>query len=316
MKLNMKTLERNLTQWLAAVIFAFGLQILARLIQWSLVAVFLFSIAPATGTAAWQPTQPVEIIVPEAPGSSADHTARLIQKIVAENKLMPQPLVVTNEPVNFATEGLKSNMHQLVVTFNVPNPAAIAEDFNWKILAPIRTIALDDEFVLWVHTDSPYHSLDDYLRAARTTPRKFKIGETGSKAEVKLVTKALEQAAKVKFDYVAKKSGHDAAHALATKQVDAIVNNSAETFAFWRAGKVRPLAVYNYQRASYRKNGILSWNDISTIKEQDYDDVEYRDTGYQMLRGIFAAPGISEEARHYYAEVMKKVTEAPEWKEF
>jgi len=35
-----------------------------------------------------------------------------------------------------------------------------------------------------------------------------------------------------------------------------------------------------------------------------------------MLRGIFAAPGITKEQQDFYVDVLKKVTETPEWKKY
>jgi tripartite-type tricarboxylate transporter receptor subunit TctC len=35
-----------------------------------------------------------------------------------------------------------------------------------------------------------------------------------------------------------------------------------------------------------------------------------------MLRGIFAAPGITKEQQEFYVNVMKKVTETPEWQKY
>ena len=46
------------------------------------------------------------------------------------------------------------------------------------------------------------------------------------------------------------------------------------------------------------------------MKEQGYD-IEYL-----MLRGIFGAPGIPKEAQEWYVQVLKKVTETPEWHAF
>ena len=35
-----------------------------------------------------------------------------------------------------------------------------------------------------------------------------------------------------------------------------------------------------------------------------------------MLRGIFMAPGVTQEQVDYYVDVLKKVRELPEWKKF
>jgi putative tricarboxylic transport membrane protein len=53
-----------------------------------------------------------------------------------------------------------------------------------------------------------------------------------------------------------------------------------------------------------------SWNSIPTCKEAGVP------TDYVMLRGIFMAPGVTAEQQGYYADLMKKVRETPDWKEF
>lgn len=46
---------------------------------------------------AWEPTKPVEFIVPAGTGGGADQMARFIQGVVAKNKLSPQPFIVVNK---------------------------------------------------------------------------------------------------------------------------------------------------------------------------------------------------------------------------
>ena len=53
------------------------------------------------------------------------------------------------------------------------------------------------------------------------------------------------------------------------------------------------------------------WDTIPTMKESSGVDLSYL-----MLRGIFAAPGITKEQQEYYINVMKKVTETPEWTKY
>ena len=52
---------------------------------------------------AWEPTKPVEFVVPAGTGGGADQMARFIQGIVAKNKLMAQPLAVDPYTENRAT---------------------------------------------------------------------------------------------------------------------------------------------------------------------------------------------------------------------
>ncbi len=53
----------------------------------------------------------------------------------------------------------------------------------------------------------------------------------------------------------------------------------------------------------------MSWNDIPTCKESGLP-VEYL-----MLRGIFMPAGVSQEQVDYYVDLFKKVRETPEWKD-
>jgi tripartite-type tricarboxylate transporter receptor subunit TctC len=54
----------------------------------------------------------------------------------------------------------------------------------------------------------------------------------------------------------------------------------------------------------------LAWGDIPTCKSQGLN------VDYQMLRGIFMAPGVSKDQVDFFVAMLKKVRETPEWKEF
>ena len=47
--------------------------------------------------AAWEPSKPVEFVVPAGTGGGADQMARFIQGVVAKNQLMKQPIIVVNK---------------------------------------------------------------------------------------------------------------------------------------------------------------------------------------------------------------------------
>ena len=56
------------------------------------------AVLPATsGAQKWEPTKPVEFIIPAGTGGGADQMARLIQGIVAKHNLMKQSLVPVNK---------------------------------------------------------------------------------------------------------------------------------------------------------------------------------------------------------------------------
>jgi putative tricarboxylic transport membrane protein len=269
--------------------------------------------------AAWQPTRPVEFIVPAGTGGGADQMARVVQGIITKHNLMPTSMVVINKSGGAGGEGFldvkgsRGNPHKIVITLSnlFTTPLATGIPFNWKDLTPVAMLALD-EFVLWVNADSPYQKAQDYVAAIKSgDPGKLKMGGTGSKQEDQIITVALEKAAGQKMTYIPYKGGGEVAVQLVGGHVDSTVNNPIEAVAQWRAGKVRPLCVFDAQQLPIKDKiaGDMAWSDIPTCKSQGVD-VEY-----VMLRGIFMAPGVTKEQTDYYVDLFKKVRETPEWKQ-
>ena len=272
-----------------------------------------------TPAAAWEPTKPVEFVVPAGTGGG-DQMARMIQGIVQKHSLMKQPLVVVNKSGGagaegfLAVKGAPGDPHKIIITLSnlFTTPLATGVPFNWKDMTPVAMLALD-EFVLWVHAETPYKSAKDYVAAIKgAAPSTFKMAGTGSKQEDQIITAAIEQLTGAKFIYVPFKGGGDVAVQLVGKHVDSTVNNPIEAVSQWRAGALRPLCVFDAQRIAFKEKmaGDMSWNDIPPCKEQGLD------IDYVMLRGIFMAPGVKKDEVDYYIEVFKKVRETPEWKDF
>jgi len=276
------------------------------------------AVAPAA-FAAWEPTKPVEFVVPAGTGGGADQMARLMQGVITKHKLMKQSLMVVNKSGGAGAEGFlavkeaKGDPHKIIITLSnlFTTPLATGVPFNWKDLTPVAMLALD-QFVLWVNAESPYKNAKEYLDAAKgASPNKI-MGGTGSKQEDQIITVAIEKSAGVKFTYVPFKGGGDVAVQLVGKHVDSTVNNPIEAVAQWRGGKLRPLCVFDDTRMPY-KNKVtetMSWNDIPTCKESGVP------MDYVMLRGIFMPGGVSKDQVDYYVDLFKKVRETPEWKKF
>lgn len=279
-------------------------------------ALVIASAVPSS--AAWEPTRPVEIIVPAGTGGGADQMARVIQGIISKHGLMKQSIVVINKAGGAGGEGFldvkgsRGNPHKLVITLSnlFTTPLGTGIPFNWKELTPVAMMALD-EFVLWVNAEKPYKTVKDYIDdVKKAPPGQFKMGGTGSKQEDQIITVAVEKAAGVKFTYIPFRGGGEVAVQLVGNHVNSTVNNPIEAVAQWRADKVRPLCVFDGKPLAYPDKiaGDKAWADIPTCKSQGLD------MEYLMLRGIFMPPGVSKEAVDYYVELLKKVRETPEWK--
>jgi len=274
----------------------------------------------ATAATAWEPSKPVEFVVPAGTGGGADQMARFIQGVVAKNKLMNQPIVVVNKSGGAGAEGFldvkadKGNPHKIIITLSnlFTTPLATGVPFNWRDLTPVSMMALD-QFVLWVNEESPYKTPKDFFDALKSGPdRSLKMGGTGSKQEDQIITVMLEKAAGKKMTYVPYKGGGEVAVQLVGKHVDATVNNPIEAESHWRAGKLRALCVFDAKKLPYtdKVTATQSWGDLPTCSSAGLP------AEYVMLRGIFMAPGVTAEQTKFYVDLMAKVRALPEWQEF
>src|SRR5690606_18425110 len=269
---------------------------------------------------AWEPSKTVEFIVPAGTGGGADQMARLIDGIIKKHKLMSQPMVVINKSGGAGAEGFrevkgaKGDPHKIIITLSnvLTTPLATGVPCNWKDLTPASMMALD-QFVLWVNKDNPANTAKENIDAAnKAGPGRRTVGGTGSKQEDQIITVGLEQQTGTKFTYIPFKGGGTVATQLVGGHVDSSVNNPAEAVAQWRGGNLKPLCVFDDERMPYKEviaDG-KSWADIPTCKESGVE------MDYLMLRGIMMPGGVTDEQVKYYVDLLAKVRETQEWKDY
>jgi len=265
---------------------------------------------------AWEPTKPIEFVIPAGTGGGADQMARLIAGIADKNKLSPRPLLAVNKSGGAGAEGFlyvkekKGDPHVIVITLSnlFTTPLHTGVPFNWKDLTPVARLALD-EFILWVNAETPYKTAKEYVAAVKERSQggnRLKMGGTGSAQEDQIITIQMEQALGVKFTYVPFKGGGEVCVNLVGKHIDSTVNNPIECASHWKAGRVRPLAVFDTARIP-----IGNWKEILTVKEALGVDIHYL-----MLRGIFGAPEMPKDALQWYVEFLKKVYDTADFKKY
>src|SRR5436309_3932702 len=263
--------------------------------------------------AAWEPAKPIELVVPAGTGGGADQMARLIAGLAEKHKLSPKPLIVVNKSGGAGAEGFlhvkgkKGDAHTLVITLSniFTTPLHTGIPFSWKEMTPVARMALD-EFILWVNAETPYKTAREYLAAVKEKGGTMKMGGTGSAQEDQIITILLEQSQGAKFIYVPFKGGGEVCVNLVGKHVDSTVNNPIECVSHWKAGRVRPLAVFDAARIP-----VPEWKDIPTVKEALGTDITYL-----MLRGVFGPPDMPKEALAWYQDLLKKVADTPEFKDY
>ena len=256
--------------------------------------------------AAW-PNKPVEFVIPAGVGGGADQYARFLIGLNVKNSYISQPILPVNLDGGAGAVAMQSvlrqkgNNYEMMITLNsfITTPLFQNLPFTFRDFTPIALLALDN-FPLWVHKDSPYKTLNDFLAAARE--KSISVCGTGSKQEDEIVFRAIEKLGKTKpFKYVPFKGGGEVAQNLVGKHCEATVNQVSEAGSFYPE-YLRPLVVFQDKRLE-----IPGYENIPTGKEAGLD------FSYEMMRAIFAPPGISKEARDGMVELFRKISDDKDW---
>jgi tripartite-type tricarboxylate transporter receptor subunit TctC len=139
------------------------------------------------------------------------------------------------------------------------------------------------------------------------------MGGSQSKDTDQTLASMISTATGAKFTYIPFKSGGEAAVQLAGGHIDANVNNPNENLGQWKASMIRPLCIFSSERMAPgpKVTKDMGWSDIPTCKESGIPI-----STYQMPRTVWLPAGAPADAAAYYAGVLTKVRETPEWKAY
>jgi Uncharacterized protein conserved in bacteria len=274
----------------------------------------------ASAAQAWKPSKPIEFVVTSAAGGGTDNFARVVQSAIAKHNLIDQPIIVTNKGGGSGAEGYvyargaAGDPHKVIFGTNnaylLPYVAKVG--FDRSTLTPVAVMALD-EFLLWVNANSEFKTAKDYIEAVRAKPETFKMGGSQSKDTDQTLVSMIEHAAGVKFIYVPFNGGGAAAVQLAGGHIDSNTNNPNENIGQWKAGQVRPLCVFSSERLPEgpKVYDNIGWSDIPLCKDEGIPIDRF-----QMPRTVWLPANVPADVVAFYVDVLKKVSETPEWKEY
>jgi putative tricarboxylic transport membrane protein len=276
------------------------------------VALSLGALAIAAAPAAAQryPNRPIDLIIPYAPGGGSGITGEVMKKIITDEKLSPQPISITYKPGASGQLGWtylaahKGNAHMIATAtqsfsygFVLKQMQVGPQDFT-----PIAMMLVDTQLMV-ASPQSGYKTMQDIINASRKSPGSIKVGGTGSAGSDANLLAMIENAAKIKLNYIPFKSGGEVNAAILGGHVDAALGNPNELAGYVEAGKLVPLVVFSDDRVPGLKN-------VPTMKQAGYDVVS------RSTRGVVAPAGIKPNEEQFLVEMMKKVTQSKEWKEY
>lgn len=256
------------------------------------------------------PTKDMKIIVQTGVGGGTDLFARTVVDIIKKNNLVSVPIMVENMQGGsgaVALEYLKNKkMGDNYTLFAIPGGGILSNVsrgvISWDDFHQVAIMGLDQR-MLTVAASSKYQNIEQVVEAAKKAPKKLSVGVVAIGGASHLATALLENKAGIEFTVIPFKSGGEAITNLLGGNVDLVFEGMETIGELHRGGKVRPLAVASDKR-------LESLPDVPTLKEKGIQ-VEY-----QLARGFAMMRGVSEDAALYWEDVLKKVTQTPEWKDY
>lgn len=259
----------------------------------------------------WKPSKDVEFVVPFGLGGGADLMARVIHKIIVEEKLVPVPIAIVNKPggggaagIGYVAASRKADPHTLILINGSTQitPILNPQAKTLTEVRPVMNMMLDD-FLLFVRADAPWKSAADFVKDAKARPAKSVAFSTGGTTDVMAVT-VLSKATGVQYNTVSFNSGGEALTALLGGHVQASMGNPLEFMGQLQGGKVRALGVVRDRR-------FPGLEDVPTFQEQGI-----KTPNFQMWRGIAIPKDAPDAARVYWEGVMTQVNNSAAMKKY
>jgi putative tricarboxylic transport membrane protein len=270
-------------------------------------AAALFAVS-TLGLAQKYPSKTVEVVVPYAPGGGTDNLMRMITGIIDENKWSPVPLNVVNRAGGSGAIGFnylinkKGDAHVIAGATPMIVSGKIEGRLpgNHRDAMTILMIVAIDELLLSVRSESPYRTIEDFVRAAKAKPGGLTIGGTATLTEDHIFTYLFEKAAGIQVKYVPFNSGGEVTASLMGGHIDAAVENPNEIVSQIEAGKARHLAVAAQQR-------LKDAPEVPTFAEKGYKFY------WEQMRGVVGPANMDPAAVKWWQDTLKKVVATEKW---
>ena len=223
--------------------------------------------------AQWLPDKTVKIVVPFAPGGSADVLGRVVsqqiqrasgQQIVIENRpgggTVPATETVSRAAPDGATLLLMANSFVINPSLRASLPYHPLTSFE-----PLCSLTYAPT-VIAVRSGSPYKTLTDLLAASRAPATQITMAGVGPATSVHISIEMLKRAAKASYVYVPFPGGTPAVTNLLGGHVTSVLANYSEVQANLGT-ELRPIAVGAEKR-------LAAHPDVPTLADVGFPDID------------------------------------------
>ena len=254
----------------------------------SFLAAGLAAVSTRSMAQAW-PTKPIRMIVPLAPGATADIIARIYadelgkalgQTVVVDNKTGAGGTIASAEAARAAPDGYTMLLiYQGTMVFNIglyPKP-------GYDPVKNFDPVAVSVSNVLIVHPDNPAKTVADLIAQAKAKPGELTYSSGGTGTSHHLSAVLFERDAGVKLQHVPYRTTPAGIMGVANGEVTMAFYNTPTVVGQIKGGKLKALAVTSAQRSE-----LLP--DVPTMVEQGMKDYVFNTwMGFALPKGAPAA---------------------------
>ncbi len=272
------------------------------------------TIAPDAYAADWKPERNVEWIVPTGPGSGVDNTARTLQMIMQNSKLVDAPMSVVNKSggsygvaLNYLAQFNGDGQHLMIQT-STPLSALLTGQISVDYFAftPVANL-ITEPIAFMVRADSPIANGRDLAARIKADAGSVSIALAAARGNAYHIAAALIARAvgadSRKLKIVVFGSSADAMTALMGGHVDVASATPGAFLQLLETKKIRIAGVASPRRLG----GPLAV--VPTLKEQGVDVV------FDVPRSVIGPKNMSADQIRYWDGVFQRMVKTPAWKE-
>jgi tripartite-type tricarboxylate transporter receptor subunit TctC len=219
-------------------------------------ALLLGLFAAPSAQAAWPADKPIQLVVPYAPGGTADALSRMIAEqlgpklgttVIVVNRAGASGVIGQTSVAQAPGDGYTLLYDATPFSIN-PHLQKLPYDPQ-KDLQPVMLVGLTP-MLLAVPKNSPFKTVQDLVKAAKAAPGKYTFSSGGQGTVQYMGAELFLQGAGLKGLHVPYKSGGPALQAVMAGEVDFGFGNLPALSPHMKSGMLRPLAITAIARDS------------------------------------------------------------------
>ena len=203
------------------------------------------------------PTKPIRIVVPYAPGGTADMLSRAVaqklsgawgQQVLVDNRPGASGMIGADAVAKAAPDGYTVLLAYTAEIAIMPGLMKKMAYDAQRDLAPV-TLGAITPMVLVIHPSLPSRTLKEFIALARARPGELPYASAGSGSPAHLAFELMQRAAKISMTHVPYKGAAPALVDLIGGHVVIYFSGMPPAMPHVRAGKLRALAVSTAKRS-------------------------------------------------------------------